>query len=199
MNKKLIIIILALIFLTLSTLSSGETLLRLNLISRSKGEFLKINMLMPYSILKKIIESEESFKINKRKIDRDTLTEALSMLKNGEVFETEIKDEKTGETILIKINSIERIEKAEKQKVKKMIIQIKDNEDSLDISIPISLVKIFSSIIKNSIEDDIGESKVLLDYILSPYKYINHFGNNEIPLVEIRSSNNEYVKISFQN
>ncbi len=199
MNKKLIIIILALIFLTLSTLSYGETLLKFNLISKDKGEEVKINMIIPLSVLQKIIKSEDSFRINRKIVKKEILLKSLDILKRGESFETEIKSEKSAEIVFLKISAMKNIKVSKRHKLKKMIIKIKDNEDSLDISIPISLVKIFSSIIKNSIEDEVGESKVLLDYIFSPYKYIDYFKSNEIPLIEIKSSTNEYVKISFKN
>ncbi len=199
MNKKLIIIILALIFLTLSTLSYGETLLKFDIVSKDKNEEVKINMMIPLSVLQKIIKSEDSFRINRKIIDKESLIKALDILKSGESFETEIKSEKSGEIVFLKIRAMKNIKISKRHKIKKLIIKIKDNEDSLDVSVPIFLVKIFSSIIKNSIENEVGESKVLLDYIFSPYKYVNYFESNEIPLVEIKSSNNEYVKISFKN
>ena len=193
MKKGLIVI---LVILLLTVFSFSDTILNLNLTIRENPEWTNIKMLVPLSIIRLILNSDQEFEIDNKDVDKEMLKKGLEAISRGEVFEASFVSE-DGEEMFLSIKAVKNISKISRKKFRRFVLRVTDSEDQIKISLPMFWVKLFSAFIKRSVKEEFSNNKALMKYLFSPYEYFEDFGGEKVSIIEINSSDNEHMEIAL--
>ncbi len=197
MSKLVKIAIIILFLILFVSVSSGENIFKLEICAKSKsGEITKINMNLPENVVISFLDESNEFSLFNNKVSKREMKKLINKAKGNGLSELTI-EEKNGDILYLTLQIIKYNSPKKQEPFKKLRIFIKDKDEFIKLSVPISFLKFFSNFIKEAIEESVDKGKEIAEFIISPCKYFESFPGKEFKIISIHSSSSENVEISL--